>query len=204
MYHPANGDEPEAMAMKNLFGKYRGRVEDNADPQGLGRVEVSSPAALGARARAWALPCVPYAEPGVGLSMLPRIGADVWIEFEEGDASRPIWSGFLWDSPMARPPTADDVVLTTGGGHRVVLGDSGNEVTVSHPSGSTVKLDATGGIELSASATIRLTASKVEVRAGSIELEAGMAETSGVLKCDTLVANSVVASSYTPGAGNIW
>jgi hypothetical protein len=31
-----------------------------------------------------------------------------------------------------------------------------------------------------------------------------MAETSGVLKCDTLVANSVVASSYTPGAGNIW
>jgi hypothetical protein len=25
-----------------------------------------------------------------------------------------------------------------------------------------------------------------------------------VVKCDTLVTNSVVASSYTPGAGNIW
>jgi hypothetical protein len=31
-----------------------------------------------------------------------------------------------------------------------------------------------------------------------------MVEAGGVVKCDTLVANSVVASSYTPGAGNIW
>ena len=70
---------------KKLLGKYRGRVEDNADPQGLGRVEVSGPAALGAGARAWALPCVPYAEPGVGLWMRPPVGADVWVEFEGGD-----------------------------------------------------------------------------------------------------------------------
>jgi hypothetical protein len=95
-------------------------------------------------------------------------------------------------------------VLRTGGGHRLVLSDSGNEVTLSHSGGSTVKLHATGVIELSASSTIRLTASRVEVRAGIIELEAGMVKTSGVLKCDTLMANSVVASSYPPGAGNIW
>jgi hypothetical protein len=24
------------------------------------------------------------------------------------------------------------------------------------------------------------------------------------VQCDTLIANSVVAASYTPGAGNIW
>jgi hypothetical protein len=197
VYHPANGDEPEAVAMKKLFGKYRGRVEDNADPQGLGRVEVSSPAALGAGARAWALPCVPYAEPGVGLAMLPSVGADVWVEFEGGDPRHPIWTGFLWDSSMARPPTADDVVLTTGGGHRLVLSDSGNEVTLSHPGGSTVKLDAAGRVEVISSSDIRMTAAKVAV-------EAGMVEASGVVKCETLVANSVVASSYTPGAGNIW
>jgi uncharacterized protein involved in type VI secretion and phage assembly len=198
VYHPANGDEPEAVAMKKkLFGKYRGRVEDNADPQGLGRVEVSSPAALGAGARAWAMPCVPYAEPGVGLAMLPPVGAGVWVEFEEGDASRPIWTGFFWGSPMAPPPVADDVILATGGGHRLVLSDSGNEVTLSHPGGSTVKLDAAGRVEVSSSSTIRVTAAKVAV-------EAGMVEASGVVKCETLVANSVVASSYTPGAGNIW
>ena len=181
---------------RKLFGKYRGRVEDNADPHGLSRVQVSSPAALGAAARAWAMPCVPYAEPGVGLSMLPPVGADVWVEFEEGDARRPIWTGFLWDSPVAPPPAADDLILTTRGGHRLVLSDSRNEVSVSHPGGSTVKLDATGRVEFSASSTIRMTASKVE-------LEAGMVEVSGVVKCDTLVATSVVASSYTPGEGNL-
>jgi hypothetical protein len=26
---------------------------------------------------------------------------------------------------------------------------------------------------------------------------------SGVVKCDTLIANSVVAASYSPGAGNV-
>lgn len=190
--------------MRKLFGKYRGRVEDNADQQGLGRVEVSSPGALGAGARAWAMPCLPYAEPGVGLAMLPPVGADVWVEFGGGDPRHPIWTGFLWDSPPAPPPTVDDVIVTTRGGQRLVLSDSVNEVTLSHPGGSTVKLDAAGRVEVSAGSTIRVTASRVEVKAGAIKLEAAMVEASGVVKCDTLVANSVVASSYTPGAGNIW
>ena len=37
-----------------------------------------------------------------------------------------------------------------------------------------------------------------------VTVDAGMAKFSGVVECDTLVANSVVAASYTPGAGNIW
>ena len=153
--------------MRKLFGKFRGRVEDNADPQGLGRVQVSCPAALGAATRAWAMPCVPYAEPGVGLSMLPPVGANVWVEFEEGDASNPIWTGCLWATPVAPPPAADDVILTTRGGHQIVLSDSRNEVSVSHPSGSTLKLDAAGRVEVSASSTIRVTASRVEVPAST-------------------------------------
>ena len=36
------------------------------------------------------------------------------------------------------------------------------------------------------------------------EVDAGMSKFSGVVKCDTLITNSVVAASYTPGAGNIW
>jgi uncharacterized protein involved in type VI secretion and phage assembly len=204
VYHAGNGNELEAVAMKKLFGKYRGRVEDNADPQSLGRVQVTSPAALGSSGRAWAMPCLPCAPPGVGLSMLPPVGAEVWVEFEEGDPDRPIVTGCLWGSRVAPPPPADDVILTTGSGHRLVLSGSRNEVSVSHPGGSSVKLDAAGRIELSASSSIRMTAPKVEVETGTIELGAGAVQASGVLKCDTLVATSVVASSYTPGAGNIW
>ena len=44
----------------------------------------------------------------------------------------------------------------------------------------------------------------VELSAGQIKLEAGMTSASGVVKCSTLIADSVVAASYTPGAGNIW
>ncbi len=31
-----------------------------------------------------------------------------------------------------------------------------------------------------------------------------MAKFSGVVQADTLMANTVVASTYSPGAGNVW
>ena len=47
-------------------------------------------------------------------------------------------------------------------------------------------------------------ASTVEVNSGQVTVNAGMSSFSGVVKCDTLIATTVVASTYTPGAGNIW
>ena len=44
----------------------------------------------------------------------------------------------------------------------------------------------------------------MEIDAGEVEVDAGVARFAGVVQCDTLVANSVVAASYTPGAGNTW
>jgi hypothetical protein len=44
----------------------------------------------------------------------------------------------------------------------------------------------------------------MEANAGMANVNAGMSKFSGVVKCDTIIANSVVGSSYTPGAGNIW
>ena len=37
-----------------------------------------------------------------------------------------------------------------------------------------------------------------------VQVDAGMSSFSGVVRCDTLISNSVVSASYTPGAGNIW
>jgi hypothetical protein len=37
-----------------------------------------------------------------------------------------------------------------------------------------------------------------------VKVDAAMSKFSGVVKCDTLISNAVVSSSYTPGAGNIW
>ncbi|HFE44556.1 MAG TPA: baseplate assembly protein [Nannocystis exedens] len=78
------------------FGKYRGVVASgDPDPTRRGRVEVRVPAILGEQI-VWAMPCVPFAGKGVGFHMLPPPGAGIWVEFEAGDPSYPIWSGCYW------------------------------------------------------------------------------------------------------------
>ena len=77
------------------FGKYRGVLVDNQDPTNRGRLKVRIPAVID-ELEVWAMPCVPYAGDGVGLYNLREQGTGVWVEFESGDPSFPIWSGFFW------------------------------------------------------------------------------------------------------------
>jgi len=77
------------------FGKYRGSVTDNADPTNRARIKVRVPAVLG-DLELWAMPCVPYAGDKVGAFFLPEAGTGVWVEFEAGDPSYPIWTGCFW------------------------------------------------------------------------------------------------------------
>lgn len=79
----------------HYFGKYRGTVSDNEDPTTRGRLKVKVPAVL-AGLEVWAMPCVPYAGDKVGFYSLPAAGAGVWVEFEAGDPSYPVWTGCFW------------------------------------------------------------------------------------------------------------
>jgi len=78
------------------YGKYRGIVTDHDDPNQLGRLRARVPEVLGDVETGWALPCVPYAGNGTGQFTVPEPGTGVWIEFEAGDVSRPIWAGCWW------------------------------------------------------------------------------------------------------------
>jgi hypothetical protein len=82
--------------VRHFYGKYRGKVEQNQDTLQLGRVQVSCPAVLGTGRFTWAMPCSPYAGPGVGFFAIPPTGAQVWVEFEGGDPDKAIWSGCFW------------------------------------------------------------------------------------------------------------
>lgn len=84
------------------FGKYRGRVIDNKDGTGRGRIKVSVPAVLEG-VYVWAMPCVPYAGKEVGTYIMPELGSGVWIEFEGGDPSYPIWTGAFWTDDELPP-----------------------------------------------------------------------------------------------------
>jgi len=91
---------------KKFYGKYRGKVIENVDPLFLGRIIAEVPAIPGSVTN-FALPCTPYAGPGVGFYAIPPIGADVWIEFEGGDPNFPIWTGCFWgvtgEAPLGAP-----------------------------------------------------------------------------------------------------
>lgn len=74
---------------ERFCGLYRGVVKDNADPQSLMRVLVQVPEVLGTE-KSWALPCIP-----VGASVVPAIGDGVWVMFEAGDPTKPVYVGTL-------------------------------------------------------------------------------------------------------------
>ncbi len=101
----------------HYFGKYAGKVSDNVDPLNKGRLKVIVPDVFGADVGVWALPCVPYAGEGVGFKTFPEAGTNVWVEFEKGDISYPIWTGFFWGD--------DDMPDDAGEGANIKLWKTG-------------------------------------------------------------------------------
>lgn len=164
--------------MTQYFGKYRGKVENNIDPMLLGRVQVSAPAVLGDGKLSWAMPCLPYAGSGVGFFVVPPVGANVWVEFEGGDADYPIWSGCFWgvgEAPAAPAIPAMKVLKTDG--ITLTLSDlpgaGGFTLEVNPPVVATpLKLAFTSaGIEVSnGAASVKLTPASVSVNNGALEV----------------------------------
>jgi uncharacterized protein involved in type VI secretion and phage assembly len=85
------------------YGKFRGTVLDNVDPERIGRVVAQVPDILGLSPSTWAMPCAPFGGPLTGLFAVPSIGAGVWIEFEQGDLNFPVWTGCYWGSAEELP-----------------------------------------------------------------------------------------------------
>ena len=93
-------------------------------------------------------------------------------------------------------------IVETPGGQKFTLQDGPGEVLIEDSNGNSVKMEA-GGITINASAKVTVNASAVEVSTGMLTVNSGMVKFSGVVQVDTLIANSVIGASYTPGAGNI-
>lgn len=118
---------------KTYFGKYRGTVLNNIDPEQRGRLMLTVPDVLGAIPSSWAEPVVPLAGPTgppMGVYMVPPIGAGVWVEFEHGDPSYPIWAGCRWGGQSDIPsdaklsnPADPNIVLQSLLQHAVVISD---------------------------------------------------------------------------------
>ncbi|CAB1080587.1 hypothetical protein D1AOALGA4SA_8267 [Olavius algarvensis Delta 1 endosymbiont] len=133
------------------YGKYRAVVTDNEDPEMRGRLMVHVPSLLGETEIGWAMPCLPYGGGAdLGFYMVPEAGDGVWVEFEAGRISYPIWSGTWWareEGPQGAEgddPAPARKLIKTAGGHLIQLDDSdGSEsITILDKDGNLVKMNA--------------------------------------------------------------
>lgn len=158
---------------QRIYGKYRGTVADNNDPEQLGRLRVTVPSLFGSEKTTWALPCLPFGGfKKQGLFFIPEKDSRVWVEFEEGDATRPIWTGVFWDSKKDLPDdaakeTPTTRILQTPSGHKLQFDDADGErrIKLTHPTESELILEEDGSIELTNSQgmTLRLNNEREEI-----------------------------------------
>jgi uncharacterized protein involved in type VI secretion and phage assembly len=216
-----------------FYGVYPALVTDVADPDGQGRVRVRlpwSPDSGGKAYEAWARLATLMAGGDRGSWFIPDSGDEVLVAFEGGEPRRPYVVGALWNGKDAPPASMDGagsndkkvlrsrngVVVTlddtsgheqlkleTPGGQTVTLEDGPGRIEVSDANGNSVEL-AAAGITVTATAKVTVQAAQVEVTAGMVKVTAAMSQFSGVVQADTVITNLIVATAYTPGAGNIW
>ena len=129
------------------YGKYRGTVVQNVDPEQRGRIQAMVPDVSNIVPTTWATACVPLAGKSMGTYVVPQIGAGVWIEYEQGDPDYPIWTGGFWGVAAEVPPLAlagnpasPSIVLQTGLQNTISLSD------VPGPTGGILLKSATGAM----------------------------------------------------------
>ena len=216
-----------------FYGVYPALVTDLVDPDQQGRVKVSlpwSPDAGSSKYEAWARMATMMGGNNRGSWFIPDVNDEVLVVFEGGDPRRPYVIGALWNGSDSPPESMDgagnnykkvlrsrngvkvtlddqdgqeQLILETPGGQKMTMKDGPGSVEIVDSNGNSVKLE-TSGITITAAAKVTINASQVAVSAGIVTVDAGMSKFSGVVQCDTMISNSVISASYTPGAGNIW
>jgi uncharacterized protein involved in type VI secretion and phage assembly len=141
---------------QHYYGKYRGFVVDNRDPEKRGRLKLTIPSVLGESQTGWALPCLPFG--GLthqGLFMIPDIDAQMWVEFEEGNVDKPIWVGVFWQQESDTPEEAAKAepttrMLRTPSGHVLQFDDASGEeqFRLAHPAGTEMTIDPQGTVNI--------------------------------------------------------
>jgi uncharacterized protein involved in type VI secretion and phage assembly len=136
-------------AATKYYGKYRGTVVQNVDPEQRGRIMALVPDVSNVIPTTWATACVPLAGKSMGTYVVPQIGAGVWIEYEQGDPDYPIWAGGFWGVAAEVPPLAlagnpvsPSIVLQTGLQNTIILSD------VPGPTGGIMLKSSTGAMIL--------------------------------------------------------
>lgn len=216
-----------------FYGAYPALVSNIKDPDGQGRVKVKlpwSPDGQGGSYEAWARLATMMAGNNRGSWFIPDVNDEVLVTFMGGDPRQPCVIGAFWNGQDSPPQsmdgagknfiktirsrngvqfTLDDtdgketMTLQTPAGQTVTLTDSPASINLQDSNGNSVQMQASG-ISISAAAQVTINApAGLNISASMVSVSAGMSTFSGVVQPDTVITNSIVSASYTPGAGNI-
>ena len=169
-------------APTRFLGLYRGTVTQNVDPLMRGRLMVIVPDVLGPVPSSWAEPCAPLAGPTgppMGVYMVPPIGAGVWVEFEQGDPTHPVWVGCRFGAQSDVPtlahaglPISPNIVLQTAGQNSLVISDLPGPtggIMLKSATGATLIVNDTGiYIQNGKGASIVMTGPTVNINTGAL------------------------------------
>lgn len=232
--NPAVSDRLSLGLGGRFYGVYPALVSDINDPDGQGRVKIVlpwAPDAKGSRYEAWARLATMMGGNNRGTWFIPDVNDEVLICFEAGNPRRPYVIGALWNGRDASPESMDGegknnlktirsrngvtltfddsngeekLIMKTPGGQEITLKDGPASVDIHDSNGNAVRMESSG-LTVDASAKITINGgSLIEITAGMITVNAAMSRFSGTVQADTVISNSIIGASYTPGAGNIW
>lgn len=184
-------------------------------------------------AEVWARVAVPFAGDKRGAFFIPSVGDEVIVVFVNNDSRFPVVVGSLWNGHDHAPDqfggsgdavdrwlfvgkagtkiaivedssSQPTILFSTPGGVTGTLTDEGGgKVEFKDAAGSSVKIDSSG-ITLQTSSNVQVQASQVQVTASQLTVNAAMSTFSGMVQCDVMQATTVIGTTYTPGAGNVW
>jgi uncharacterized protein involved in type VI secretion and phage assembly len=166
-------------AGQKYFGIYRGTVANNVDPMQLGRIQAIVPDVGGITPSTWAMPNMPFTGKQMGAFMVPQIGSGVWLQFEAGDADRPVWTGGWWGNAAEVPalalagvPGNPNIVMQTMLQNSLVLSDLPGPtggIMLKSTTGATIIVNDTGiYIQNGKGASIVMTGPTVMVNNGAL------------------------------------
>lgn len=137
-------DPSEAYTGPKYFGKYKGFVRRNDDPENRGRLMLYCPQVMGTKDDAdhwvgWAEACLPWVGGLNTIDFGPPSTKDqneglevgVWVEFEGGIPDFPVWVGTFIPAPLSTSPGAQ-LNLTDA------AGITGGTILSNPPAGSTL------------------------------------------------------------------